>query len=441
MSIGADVLSSQPVVFLRDMYAAEYASPAITSANGPAPAMLNALGACAGFAAQIAVWRELVLPKNRNPGDFLAFVTTPSRDVLFFGEAINQFLFLTGSDRVSFLSLAAGPLTNASQLPDIGELLGHVVQSIGSDSFGRPRVPPSIDLHELPRTALARTWGKTAQILKNCRPAEWPALLGAAAQTIINTSRTLLAPQLAVKIVLEAAAPMSKLNPVTVEDSGVPAPSFANWSMRARRPENQQTIVAEVRAAMPAIPAGIETRSPIIDLPQIVFLNLAGASCAAIAAEDRAVIGELFGRNVQVTTVPVPCDVLFLYCDLEPSGKIVGQQGSLRSLIWDSKARVVVIASQVPTDFLSNREFQAALAKGDNPPVNLVITLNRNGDNFGRFFKSLFQMMWTGVPMPMAWGQLAPQVQGSQQRNDTPGTICLMGAGQVSFTMEARSRA
>jgi hypothetical protein len=135
MSIGANVLSSKPVILLRDMYAAEYASRAIASANSQAPAILNALGACAGFAAQMAVWRELVWPKNRNPGDFLLFATTQSGDVFFFGEAINQFLFAGGSDRLSFLSLAAGTLSDASQLPDIGELLGHVSQSIGSDTL------------------------------------------------------------------------------------------------------------------------------------------------------------------------------------------------------------------------------------------------------------------------------------------------------------------
>jgi len=436
MSIDANVLSSQPVVLLGDMYAAEYASLASVSATTRAPAMLNALGACAGFAAQIAIWRELILPKNRNPGDFLVFVTAPSREVFFFGEAINQFLFSAGPDRLSFLSLAAATLSNASELPDIAELLGHVTQSIGSDNFGRPRVPPSIDLPELPRTALARTWGKMAQILKSYRPAECPALLGATAYTIIDANRTLLAPPLAVKIVLEAAAPMSKLNPKTVEDSGVPAPSFADWSMRALNPENNQTIVAEVRAAMPPMPAKIEP--PVIDHPKIAFLNLAGTSCATIAAEDRAVIGELFDPNVQVTSVPAPCDVLFLYCSFEPSGKIVGQQGSFRSLIRHTKARVAVVASQVPADLLSNREFQAALAKGNHPPVNLVMTVNRNGDNFGRFFKSLFQMMWTGVPMPMAWVQLAPQ--GSQQPNNNPGTICLMEAGQVAFASRVSDR-
>jgi hypothetical protein len=436
MSIGANVLSSEPVLSLRDMYMGEYASSASASRTSVAPAILNALGACAGFAAQIAVWRELVLPKSRNPGDFLVFVTAKSGELFYFGEAINQLLFLTAPDRLSFLSLAAGTLSSPSELPDIGELLRHVTQSIGSENFGRPRVPPSVDLPELPRAALARTWSNMAQVLKNCRPAEWPALLGAAAHTIVQANRTLLAPPLAVKIMLEAAAPMSKLNPTTLEGSGVPTPLFENWSMRAVRPENNQAIVAEVRAIMPTMPAAASTKPPVITQPRIAFLNLAGAPCAAIVAEDRAIIGELFGRNVQVATALVPCDVLFLYCSLEPTGKIVGQQASLRGLIRESAARVVVVASELPANFLSNREFQAAIAKGDNLPVNLVLTLNRNGDHFGHFFKSLFEMMWKGVSMPMAWVQLVPQ--GPVQPNDIPGTICLMEAGQIAFVPSRR---
>ncbi len=390
------------------------------------------MGACAGFAAQVAVWRELILPRNRNPGDFLVgFATPQSSEILCFGEAINQFLFSTGRDRLSFLSLAAVGLTNASQLPDIGELLRHVSQSIGTDSFGTPRVLPVVKLSELPRAALARTWGKTAQILESSRPSEWPALLGATVHTVTRANRKLLAPQIALKIALEAAAPMSKLNPATVESSGVPAPSFVNWSQRALLPENNQAIVAEVRAAMPAMPVWGATTPLVIDDPEIAFVNLAGESCAAIAAEDRAVIGELFGRNVQVATVPVSCDVLFLYCSFKSSGGIVGQQESLRGLIVNNTARVVVVASEISGELLSNREFGTALAEGGNPPVNLVMTLNRNGDNFGRFFRSLFQMMLKGVSMPMAWVKLAPQ--GPVQPPDIPGTICMMGAGQIAF--------
>jgi len=47
------------------------------------------------------------------------------------------------------------------------------------------------------------------------------------------------------------------------------------------------------------------------------------------------------------------------------------------------------------------------------------------------FFKSLFQDMWAGTPMPSSWVKLAPQVR--PQSRDIPGSICPMEAGQVVF--------
>jgi hypothetical protein len=66
-----------------------------------------------------------------------------------------------------------------------------------------------------------------------------------------------------------------------------------------------------------------------------------------------------------------------------------------------------------------------------NRPINLVITLDRKDENFARFYQSLFQMMFAGTSMPMAWVRLAPQL-GPQPPN-LPEMWCQMGAGQVAF--------
>jgi hypothetical protein len=169
-----------------------------------------------------------------------------------------------------------------------------------------------------------------------------------------------------------------------------------------------------------------------IEKPTIAFLNLTGPTYDAIAAKDSEEIGSLFCGKVLITAVPVPiCDVLFLYCAIGPSGTVIGQGLSLRDLIGKSRARVAVIASEVPVELLQNTGFQKSLNRGNNSPVNLVITGSRNGDAFGRFFKSLFQLMWTGVPMPIAWTKLAPQ--SPRQPRDIPGTICLIEAPQLAF--------
>jgi hypothetical protein len=433
MSIDQNVLNSEPVNLLGRMYADEYA--ARSGAPDQIPSMLNAVGACAGFAAQIAVWRELISPALRDPGDFLILATTKSGSNYLFGDSLNLFLFATMADRLSFLSLAAGSLRNASELPDLGELARHVATSIGSDQFGHPRLPSGIHVPELPHAALTKTWKKAARILQNCRDfraGEWPALLGAVAKNLIDANPEVF-PASAVKILLEAAVPISKLDPAMVEDSGIPAPKFSNWSHRAIRPENHREIVDEVRAVMPPMPPRILARA-IAD-PIIGFANLAGEHYETIVSKDRISLGRLFPGRDRFTTTSIPkCNILFLYCTLSSSGEVSGFATPLRDLIGISQAAVAVIASEVPADNLKNQEFIRSLAKGDNAAVDLVITLNRNGEAFGRFFHSLFEMMLNGVSMPMAWVTLAPQ--GPYPPPDVPEMIFHMERGGAAFAPE-----
>jgi hypothetical protein len=434
MAIDADVLRSEPVRRLCDMFASECVSHSLFREPSPdVPSMLNALGACAGFAAQAAVWRGLIVQKERNLGDFLALVTTKSKEVYFFGEPINIFLFYLMPDRFSFLSLAGATLSNSSELPDLPELAKHVASTIGSSAFGRPRLPASVTVSELPRTALARTWPKTARILKDCCPADWPALIGAAAQNIINANRQTVSPAIAIKILLESAVPMSKLDPRTVEESGVPAPVLTNWSTRASRPEDETQILNDVREVMPVPPP---PKPRVIDRPTIAFLDLSDGMCESIIAEDKAQIGACFQDKAPLTTQQVPaCDVLFLYCSLDSKRRVAGAGSSLRDLIAKSGASIAVVASEVPADVQKDPRFQKSVSRAGHPPVNLVITLDRRGAAFPRFFGELFQSMRDGLSMPMAWAKLAPQMP--HQPPNLPGMIFLMEAGQVAFGKSA----
>jgi hypothetical protein len=125
-------------------------------------------------------------------------------------------------------------------------------------------------------------------------------LLGEAAYDIVDANRTILAARIAVRILLEAAVLMSKLNPSTVDQSGVPAPSLANWSsMRALHPENTQAIITEVCAVTPVMPARLPARVRATANHGIAVLNLVGTGCEAIAAQDQAEIASLFHGNVE----------------------------------------------------------------------------------------------------------------------------------------------
>lgn len=170
----------------------------------------------------------------------------------------------------------------------------------------------------------------------------------------------------------------------------------------------------------------------VIANPTLGFVNLLGTAGADLLERDRTALAGVFQNNIVIADKKLPaCNVLFLYCTLEASARVAGHNFSFRDLIKGAGAHVAVIASELPPDLLSNPDFGKALSGSRDWPANIVITLSRNGDHFGRFFQKLFSQMRAGVSMPMAWVRLAPQ--GPQQPKDIPGTICLMEAGHIAF--------
>jgi hypothetical protein len=170
----------------------------------------------------------------------------------------------------------------------------------------------------------------------------------------------------------------------------------------------------------------------IIAKPSLAFVNLLGGAAKELMEKDHATLDGIFHDNIQITDRTLPkCNVLFLYCALEASGSIAGLSLSFRDLIKGAGAHIAVIASEIQPALLSNPEFSKGLSAKHDWPANIVLTVNRNGEHFGKFFHQLFSQMQAGVSMPMAWVQLAPQ--GPQQPRDIPGTICLMEAGHIAF--------
>lgn len=166
--------------------------------------------------------------------------------------------------------------------------------------------------------------------------------------------------------------------------------------------------------------------------PLLGFLNLAGEVGNTLARRDLAELSSEFSKSSDIKTDKIPkCNVLFVYCALESSGRIAGQEFSLRDLIKAAGAHIAVVASENSPEVISTTEFNSFLQSKDTWPANIIITLNRNDDAFGRFFKSIFALMHEGATMPMAWVSLAPQVPlGS---TDTPSTVALLEVGHIVF--------
>jgi hypothetical protein len=168
-------------------------------------------------------------------------------------------------------------------------------------------------------------------------------------------------------------------------------------------------------------------RTPKIQSPTIGFLDLTAGEASNEIAADRAAISNLFSSSEDSSSEPPRCNVLFLYCRLEPDGSVRGSNRNVREIIRDSGAAVVVLASENSVD-----SYIAGTKKQRYGQANLVMALNRRGDVFPKFFERLFAEMKRGVSMPVAWVKLAPQIPGVDHA-DCPGTIFSCEAGQLAF--------
>jgi hypothetical protein len=227
------------------------------------PSVAMAIGACAGFASQLAVWREVIMKHGVDAGRFLMCVGTKSGERLVFGEATNLFLFGTFADRLSFLSLAGAALTDMRDAPDVKEIASHVAKTAGHPAFGVPRVPPELPFKQaellqtvmLPKVVLKLTWHDLWSVFErhSRRPGEWPALLGAAAYRVISSNAEKLAPGATLRIMVEAAIPMSKLYPTDVCGPEFKLPDVIQWTPKeVIDPAKQKFISDIIRTAMPS---------------------------------------------------------------------------------------------------------------------------------------------------------------------------------------------
>src|ERR1051325_614555 len=172
--------------------------------------LLGALGSLAGYSCQASV---RALSRAQNLDETAHFVRAEGADgkVYFFGDALNKPL---AEDQYSVWSIAAGGAQAAGcgELPEPNDVFEHVAGTVGSAEFGLPRLPPEHPMHDTPLNYVKALWPKLfPMISKFCPdPAHWPILLGLAIQDIMSQGRNALDPCLALKIVMECAAPMLK---------------------------------------------------------------------------------------------------------------------------------------------------------------------------------------------------------------------------------------
>lgn len=179
---------------------------------------LTVVGALGGYAAQQAIWEGMVKPGLLTKEKAFTVARTTSGEEFYFGDAINMALASTGPKIASFWSLVGGGAQSAGarQLPDIAEIFKHCAETVGTEAFGVPRLPPQYMPKPTPRRALNECWPHVYGMLKATPPGTWAMQLGVVAQRLIVEMKDVVPPEMAAKILMEAAVPMSKVDPKTV---------------------------------------------------------------------------------------------------------------------------------------------------------------------------------------------------------------------------------
>jgi hypothetical protein len=203
--------------------------------------LMTTAGALAGFAAQHAIWETVVktgrMPEtggaNPNAGAFVV-ATTRNGERYYFGDLLNSYIVPQGHPLGpgvhTLWNYLAGIVTASGGRPvsneEIAEIFRNAAGTVGGPSFGVPRVPQGHASRIAPAEALRALWPATRKLLsrehtiagkvQKLAPAHWPHAIGVAIQRLIAQSKGALDPALSMRIVLEAAIPMSKVDPRTI---------------------------------------------------------------------------------------------------------------------------------------------------------------------------------------------------------------------------------
>jgi|KBSSwiStaDraftv2_1062776.scaffolds.fasta_scaffold29654_7 hypothetical protein len=156
--------------------------------------------------------------------------------------------------------------------------------------------------------------------------------------------------------------------------------------------------------------------------------DLSGGAADALMAADRAALAPLFRRVSESSDAPPRSTLLLVYCTIGADGGIVNSPRTLREIIRDAGAPVVIVASPNP-----RRSYGLAVKRQPRlARANLVLTLDRRGTAFGVFVRGLVTEMKKGTAMPRAWRKLAPR-EPMGEPGARPATLIACELGKLAF--------
>lgn len=185
----------------------------------PCETTLTVIGALTGFAAQQGLWEAVVKPGKMAIQEAFVVVETRTGEIYFFGDYLNTILASPKPEHLSVWKIVAGAarVMGAADLPDLTPIFKHCAETAGTTSFGLPRLPDGHLPTILPRDAVNRYWPEARRILGDSPdPLTWALDAASAAQQLMLGMKDRIDPVLAAQVVMEAAIPMSRIDPMTV---------------------------------------------------------------------------------------------------------------------------------------------------------------------------------------------------------------------------------
>ena len=174
--------------------------------------LLCALGALAGYSCQASL-RAMAIQNGENENSAFDIVKTIDGKQYFFGDPLNRGL-AESEHSLWAISAAGAQEAGCKELLDILDIFKHVSNIVGSKNFGILRVPEERQPHHSPIECLKAFWSNSLPVLKQfCQhPSEWPIAFSIEIQKIILMGKEVINPCISLKIVMESAIQMSKID-------------------------------------------------------------------------------------------------------------------------------------------------------------------------------------------------------------------------------------
>ncbi|MBZ8134576.1 hypothetical protein [Afifella sp. IM 167] len=179
---------------------------------------LSCAGALAGFAAQMVV-RSFAASAGMPSEKLFTIAIGADGRSYYSGTPLETVLACGEEGELSVWRVVSGPAREAGMtLPEPGDLLERISGTVGTGAFGEPSMAREGRLRELPLDALKARWSETRAILERAgtAPTRWSIEVALAARTLIEQTRSALAPDTAASVVMESAVMMSKVDPSQV---------------------------------------------------------------------------------------------------------------------------------------------------------------------------------------------------------------------------------